>query len=313
MRAALIREVGGAPEVGEAAAPEGADSVEVLAAPLNPIDLAVSRGILATGHPDLPYVPGCEGVGRTGDGRLVWLFGGSLGRTANGTMAERASIGDAFAIDVPDGADPAVAAALGIAGLAGWLPFAWRAPLEGGENVLVLGATGAVGLVAVQTAKLLGAARVVAAGRSHAGLERAAALGADATVRLDADDLVAAFKDAFGGEGPSYVFDPVWGAPVAAAIQAAVPRATIVNLGQSAGATAELASAAVRFKNLSILGHTNFAVPEDELTEHYHRLVGHVTAGDIVFDVDRIPLDEVASAWQRQAEGAGGTKLVLVR
>ena len=214
MRAALIREVGSAPEVGEAAAPEGADSVDVLAAPLNPIDLAVSRGILATGHPDLPYVPGCEGVGRTGDGRLVWLFGGSLGRTANGTMAERTSIGDAFAIDVPDGADPAVAAGLGIAGLAGWLPFAWRAPLEGGENVLVLGATGSVGLVAVQTAKLLGAGRVVAAGRSAAGLERAVSAGADATVRLDeADDLVAAFKDAFGGDGPSYVFDPLWGAP----------------------------------------------------------------------------------------------------
>ncbi len=164
----------------------------------------------------------------------------------------------------------------------------------------------------MQTAKLLGAARVVAAGRSAEGLERAASLGADATVRLDADDLVAAFKDAFEGEGPSYVFDPVWGAPVAAAIQAAVPRATIVNLGQSAGATAELASGPVRFKNLSILGHTNFAVPEDELAEHYHRLVGHVIAGDIVFDVERVPLAEVASAWQRQAEGAGGTKLVLV-
>ena len=312
MRAALIREVGSAPEVGEAAAPEGADSVEVLAAPLNPIDLAVSRGILATGHPELPYVPGCEGVGRAGDGRLVWLFGGSLGRTANGTMADRASIGDAFAIDVPDGADPAVAAALGIAGLAGWLPFAWRAPLEGGENVLVLGATGSVGLVAVQTAKLLGAGRVVAAGRSAAGLERAVSVGADATVRLDdAGDLVAAFKDAFGGEGPSYVFDPLWGAPAAAAAQAAVPWARIVNLGQSAGATSELASAAVRFKSLSILGHTNFAVPADELSDHYRRLVGHVTAGDIRFEVERVPLDAVADAWRRQAEGAGA-KLVVV-
>jgi NADPH:quinone reductase-like Zn-dependent oxidoreductase len=178
--------------------------------------------------------------------------------------------------------------------------------------VLVLGATGSVGLVAVQTAKLLGAARVVAAGRSAEGLERAAECGADATLRLDeADDLVAAFKDVFGGEGPSYVFDPLWGEPVAAAIQAAAPRATIVNLGQSAGATAELASAAVRFKNLSILGHTNFAVPPDELAEHYRRLVEHVVAGEIRFDVERVPLDSVADAWRRQAEGAG-TKLVVV-
>ena len=311
MRAALVREVGAPAAVGEVAEPTG-ETIEVLAASINPIDLAVSRGILATGHPELPYVPGCEAVGRTADGRLVWISGGSLGRTSQGAIAERAAIGDSHAIDVPDGADPALAAGLGIAGMAGWLPFAWRAPLEGGENVLVLGATGSVGLVAVQAAKLLGAARVVAAGRSAAGLERATQYGADATLRLDdVDDLVAAFKDAFGGEGPSYVFDPLWGEPAAAAVQAAVPRATIVNLGQSAGPTSELVSAAVRFKNLSILGHTNFLVPRDELATHYRRLVGHAVAGDIRLDVERVPLDAVADAWRRQAEGAG-TKLVVV-
>ncbi len=311
MKGAVIRSVGAAPEVDDVAEPVG-DAIEVLAAPINPIDLAVSRGILATGHPPLPYVPGCEAVGRTVDGRVVWIFGGSLGRTSQGAMAEHAPIGDSSAIDVPDGADPALAAALGIAGLAGWLPFAWRAPLAGGENVLVLGATGSVGLVAVQAAKLLGAGRVVAAGRSAAGLERAAEYGADATLRLDeANDLAAAFSEAFDGDGPSYVFDPLWGPPAAAAAQAAAPRATIVNLGQSAGATSELASAAVRFKNLSILGHTNFSVPADELTEHYRRLVEHAIAGEIRLEVETVPLDAVADAWGRQAEGPG-TKLVVV-
>ena len=235
MKAALIREVGAQPEVGQAPEPVG-DAIDVLAAPINPIDLAVSRGVLASGHPPLPYVPGCEAVGRTADGRTVWLFGGSLGRTSNGAIAERAAVGDAFAADVPEGVDAALAAGLGIAGLAGWLPFAWRAPLTGGEDVLVLGATGSVGLVAVQTAKLLGAGRIVAAGRSEAGLRRAADHGADATLRLDeADDLVTAFKEAFDGAGPSYVFDPLWGEPGAAAVLAAAPKATIVNLGQSAG------------------------------------------------------------------------------
>src|SRR6478672_3758349 len=100
MKAAVIRAVGSMPEIDEVAEPSG-DVVEVLAASVNPIDLAVSRGILATGHPGLPYVPGCEGVGRTADGRVVWIFGGSLGRTTNGAMGDRASIGDAFAIDVP--------------------------------------------------------------------------------------------------------------------------------------------------------------------------------------------------------------------
>jgi NADPH2:quinone reductase len=311
VRAALLRDVGGLPEEGEVAEPAG-KTVEVLAAPINPIDLAVSRGILATGHPDLPYVPGCEAVGRTADGRMVWIFGGSIGRTSQGAIAERAAVGDSSMIEVPDGADPAVAAGLGIAGLAGWLPFAWRAPLTGGENVLVLGATGSVGLVAVQAAKLLGAARVVAAGRSPARLERAAQHGADSILRLDEPgDLVDTFKDAFGGEGPSYVFDALWGEPAAAAIEAAVPRATIVNLGQSSGATATITSAAVRFKSLSILGHTNFAVPPAELAEHYRRLVDHAIKGDIRLDVERVRLDSVTDAWRRQAEGVG-TKIVVV-
>ena len=84
-----------------------------------------------------------------------------------------------------------------------------------------------------------------------------------------------------------------------------------MNLGQSAGATSELASADVRFKNLALLGHTNFAVPEDELAEHYRRLVAHAVAGEIRLDVERVPLADVADAWRRQAEGAG-TKLVVV-
>jgi len=312
MRAAVIAALGELPGAGDVDEPEGA-SIRVLAAPINPIDLATSRGVLPAGHPELPYVPGCEAVGTTADGRLVWMFGGGLGTTRNGAMAEQAAVGAAHVVDVPEGADPALAGALGIAGLAGWLPFAWRAPLQGGENVLVLGATGTVGIVAVQTAKLLGAARVVAAGRNPAGLERALSDGADSTIRLDEpDDLAAAFREAFGGDGPSYVFDPLWGAPAAAAVDAAAPGATIVNLGQSAGATSELASAAVRFKSLNLLGHTNFALAADELAEHYGRLVGHALAGEIRLDVEQVALDDVADAWRRQAEGGAGAKLVLV-
>ena len=119
--------------------------VEVLAAALNPLDVAVGAGRFYGGHPELPYVPGCEAVGRRPDsGELVWMFGDGLGLTRNGTFAERASVAEDAVVPVPDGAEPALAAALGIAGLAGWLPLVWRAPVQEGETVLVLGATGAV-------------------------------------------------------------------------------------------------------------------------------------------------------------------------
>jgi NADPH:quinone reductase len=311
MRAAQIHELSATPSLAELDEPAEA-SLHVLAAPLNPIDLAVSRGLFFGGHPELPYVPGCEAVGRTDDGRTVWLFSGGLGLARDGALADRVAIRDSVAVELPEGVDPALAGALGIAGLAGWLPFAWRAPLEGGETVLVLGATGSVGIVAVQAAKLLGAARVVAAGRSAEGLQRALAHGADATVQLgEDDDLVATFRGAFAGDGPSYVFDALWGAPAAAALQAAAPYARIVNLGQSAGAEATLTSAAVRGKNLTILGMTVYRVPPAELAEQYSRLVGHAVIGEISLDVERVPLDDVGSAWERQAEGHA-RKLVVI-
>ena len=291
MRAALITELGRPPIVGEApehsSDPSAGETLEVLAAALNPIDRAVAAGQFYGGHPPLPFVPGCECVGREAGGRIVWTFSGGLGLSRNGAMAERAEPG-AVVAEVPEGADPALAAALGIAGLAGWLPLAWRAPVREGDRVLVLGATGTVGQVAVQAAKLLGAAHVVAAGRDREGLERALELGADDAVPLDGD---------FGE--PTYVLDPLWGEPLERAVAAAAPGARIVQLGQSAGPTATLTSAAVRGKQLEVYGFSDFAVPADVLAEHYARLVGHALAGEIRVELERVGLDEIGAAWNR--------------
>ncbi len=294
MRAALVHELGRPPQVGEAPEPDG-DSLEVLAAALNPVDYAVAGGRFYGGHPPLPYIPGCECVGRDAAGRVVWTFGDGLGLARNGTLAERAARGAVLA-EVPEGADPAVAAALGIAGLAGWMPLAWRAPVRSDDRVLVLGATGTVGSVAVQAAKLLGAAQVTAAGRDADRLERTLAFGADETVTLDGD---------FGE--PTYVFDPLCGEPLERAVAAAAPGARIVQLGQSAAPTASLPSAAIRSKQLELLGYSNFAVAPDVLAEQYRRLVGHAIAGAIVVEVERVPLDDVGSAW-----GMPGKHVVIV-
>jgi NADPH2:quinone reductase len=313
MRAARISELGRPPEPAEVPEPTGETVFEIAAVALNPIDVNVGAGRHYVGPPPLPYTPGCEGAGRAPDGTRVYLFGGSIGTASEGLLSERAAAPADLAIPLPDDADDPLAAACGIAGLAGWLPLAWRAPVRESDRVLVLGATGTVGLVAVQTAKLLGAAHVVAAGRNRDRLARAAELGADETVVLgEADDLAAALKEASGGDGPTLIVDPLWGPPAAAALQAAAPRFRLVQLGQSAGAEVPLASAPIRGKSGEILGHTNFAVPRDELREHYLTLLRHAAAGDIAIDIETYPLERVAEAWQRQAEGPAAKIVVTL-
>jgi NADPH2:quinone reductase len=166
------------------------------------------------------------------------------------------------------------------------MPLAWRAPISDDDRVLVLGATGTAGQVALQAARLLGAAHIVAAGRNPAGLERALELGADEAVGLDGD---------FGE--PTYVFDPLCGEPLEWAVAAAAAGARIVQLGGAAGATATLPSASIRGKQLEIFGYSNFAVPAEVLAEHYGRLVDHAVAGEIQVALNRVPLDEIGAVW----------------
>jgi NADPH2:quinone reductase len=310
MRAAVISELGRPPELADRPDPSGEAIYEVSAVSLNPIDVNVGAGRYFGGHPELPYVPGCEGVGRAQDGTRVYLFGDGLGLSRDGLLAERAAAPPDLGIPLPDAVSDEIAASCGIAGMAGWMPVAWRAPVREDDRVLVLGATGTVGLVATQVAKLLGAKRVVAVGRNPERLKRAAELGADATLSLEVDDLVAGFKEAAGGNGPTYIVDTLWGPPAAAAIQAAAPGWRLVQIGQSAGAEASLSSAAIRGKMGELYGYTDFAVPRDEFREQYLRLVGHAAAGEVVFDIATYPLERIAEAWERQVNGANA-KLVV--
>lgn len=313
MRAAVVREYG-VPKPDEFAepelAPDGAAEqavVEVLAAGLNPVDVAICSGRFYAGPPPLPCIAGREGVALLGD-RRVYFDGPVL---PYGSMAERALIDTRSTYDVPDGVQDGVAVALGISGLAAWLALTWRASLKPGEHVLVLGASGVLGQIAVQAAKRLGAARVVAAARSAEGLERCLELGADAAVRLDGrDDLAEALTDA--GEGRlDVVVDPLFGEPFIAAVQAASFGARIVQLGAGADAEATLSSPAVRGKMLVIMGHTNFAAPPEVKRDAYERLSALAAAGDLEIGVDPLPLEQVAEAWARLSAGSH-RKIVLV-
>jgi NADPH2:quinone reductase len=279
VRAAQIFELKTPPRPVEVDRPPVGVSIEAVA--LNPLDIAVGSGVFFGGHPPLPYQPGCEAAGRTDEGGLVYLFGEGRGVTKPGFLAERVEFPAELAIPVPEGIDPAVAAAAGIAGVAGWVAVAWKANITSEDRVLVLGGNGAVGQIAVQAATLLGAAKVVGVGRK------------------DFDTI----PEAFGDEGFTLCIDPVWGEPLAKALAWAAPHARVMHLGQSAGPEAPLRSADVRGKELQILGHLNFALSRHDLRRAYLELLGHVAAGRITIDVETYAWDDVEAAWARQQSG----------
>ncbi len=317
MRAAVLRSYEEAPALDEFDAPvrgDGQAIVRVVAAGLNPVDLSLASGKFHGGAPPLPSVAGREMIGRVVEGDALHegaLVYSSSCVTPHGSFADLTLIDESSAIEVPDGADEALTVSFGIAGLAAWLPLEWRAKLRPGETVLVLGATGPVGQIAIQAARILGAGRVIAAARSAEGLERAKELGAHETVAIGAaEDLADAFRAAAGG-GLDVIVDPLWGEPAAAAIDAASPGARLVQIGQSAGAEANIASASVRGKSMSILGHTNGAVPADACAAAFGRMAALGAAGDLEVDLERVPLDRVSEAWTRQADHPH-RKLVLI-
>jgi NADPH2:quinone reductase len=315
MQAAVLHAYGATPvyePFEEPVAGPGQVVVEVSAAGVNPVDVRKAAGTFVSGPPPLPSVVGSEGVGRiAGEQRRVY-FGSSV--APFGAFGERTLVGEQEPIELPDELDDGVAVGLGVSGLAAWLPLAWRARLRPGETVLVLGATGIVGRLAVQAARLLGAGRVVAAGRDPEMLERARELGADATVELGAgvegEELTAAFREAAGGD-VDVVHDPLWGAPAAAAVEALAVDGRLVQLGQSAGAEATFSSVPVRGRHLSVLGYMNYLVPPDVRRDAYRALVEHAVAGRIAVEVERMPLGQVGEAWERVQRSAH-RKLVLV-
>jgi NADPH2:quinone reductase len=309
MKAAVLHEYG-VPRVGDfqepAAGPDQA-VLDVLAAGVNPVDISIAAGRFYAGKPPLPSICGREGVGML-DGERVYF---DTPVFPFGSMAERTLIEASSAYPVPDAVKDGVAIALGISGLAAWLALTWRAGLKQGEHVLVLGASGVLGQIAVQAAKLLGAGRVVAAARSPQALERLLALGADATVRLDqGDEVSAAMSDAAEGR-IDVVVDPLFGAPFAAAVDAASFAARLVHVGTAAGTDATLSSPSIRGKMLEIMGHSNFASPPQRRREGYAWLADAAAQGKVLVEAEALPLEQVADAWRR-VEAGSHKKIVLV-
>ena len=304
MRAAVVEEAGGVPVVRTVSRPvPAADEVlvEVSAAGLNPHDLVVAAGI--RGKPPVPYITGTEGVGHRPDGQRVYF---SPVRVPGGSMAEYAAVLVQAMTVLPDDLSDADALGLGIAGTTAWLAMTWKADLQPGESVLVLGATGAVGQIAVQAAKLLGASRVVAAGRHRETLQSLRGRGADETVVLE-DDYAPALVAASRG-GFDLTVDSLFGAPMAAALAATKHGGRLVNLGMRAGRTVELSGIAQ--KGRDILSYSGDLPPAAAHRAAFERMAGYVLSGDLIVESETLPLEDIATAWKRQAESPN-RKLVL--
>jgi NADPH:quinone reductase-like Zn-dependent oxidoreductase len=314
MRALCVREWGAVPELvataAEPAPAAGRTLVRVSAAALNPVDLAIAAGRFYMPIPDPPFVSGAEAAGTVAasavhpEGARVWCL------AMTGTFGELASAPDDLVAPLPDGVSDELAAALGIAGLAGWMPVRRRGALVAGETVVVLGASGVVGQVAVQAARAGGAARVVAVARSEAGRWRALALGADAAVPTG-PDLSAELRAACGG-GADLVIDALWGPSAAAAIGVLRRGGRLVQVGSAESQTAELVGGPLRGGRLDIRGFSVFSERPADVVAAYGELAAAAARGEIRIDLEAVPLEQAPEAWSRQAAGTGGTKLVLV-
>lgn len=305
MQAAVIHPDADVPVVETVPVPRPGDgqvALEVHAVALNPVDRRVASGTHPTIRPQRPYVVGFEGVGRVlddGAPRRVWWLGG------HGTLAQRAVADADKLIEVPDGLSDDLAAAIGIAGMAAWLCLVYRGGMAAGDHVLVLGASGAVGRITVQLARILGASSVTAVARS-AG-EDLLELGADNVVAIPDDDLEGTLRG-IRPEGYDLVIDPLFGPPGEAAVEAAAINGRIVVMGRAAGGSIRL-NATVFERGLTIVGHRNSATAHEPRRDAYTSVAEHAAAGRLRIDREVFDLDGVGEAWTKLA---GGVRRKLV-
>jgi NADPH:quinone reductase-like Zn-dependent oxidoreductase len=288
--------------------------VDVLAVGLHPRVRTDAAGRHYTSSGELPMIPGVDGVGRTADGRRVFFVSND---EFPGSMAEKAIVDPRRTVPLPDDSDVEKIAAAMNPAMSSWVALRRRVPIKAGQSVLVLGATGNAGTMAVQVAKRLGAGRVVGAGRDRDRLRGLLGIGADAIVQLteDSDATGAALAEA--AAEVDIVIDYLWSKPAEQAMMALVTgrsdRSRALNwiqIGAMAGATLELPSVALRSANLRIQGNGQGAVSTQAYLAELPSLIGEIDAGALKIGVRAVPLTEVESAWTDP--DVSGVRTVLV-
>ncbi|MFT4234827.1 MAG: zinc-binding alcohol dehydrogenase family protein [Microbacterium sp.] len=298
MRAAVITSPGSAPEAAEFPEPAGDEQLSLVGAGIHQIVRSRAAGTHYSSESTYPLVPGIDAVVRTSDGRLVYTAGP---RTPWGTMAEH--IATRLQIPLPDGTDPLAVAAGVNPGMSGWMPLVARREAVGSlDTVLIVGATGMSGGMAVQAALAMGAERVVATGRNPHALARLAGFGAT-TVPLDT--VPDALAHELGQPEHLLVLDYVWGAPAEATF-AALERhgmdddptdISYVQIGALAGATAAIPASLLRSRNIHIAGSGGGGTPFQTILEQIPHIIQAIADGTMEAPYTAYPLSRVTEAW----------------
>lgn len=318
MNAAVVHAFDSPPRYTSFAAPiagEGEVLVNIGAAGLHQLVKALANGTHYGSTGALPFIPGIDGAGRLEDGTRVYFMSP---RSPFGSFAEQAVTTRAMCLPLPEGLDEATAAGLANPAMSSWAALKVRAQFAAGETVLILGATGTSGQLAVQIAKRLGARRVIAAGRNPSALEELKELGADAIISLhqEPSDLVAAFRREWAGSGVDVVLDYLWGEPAERLLEAisqkglqhASSRIRFVQIGSMAGKTIGLAAATLRSSRLELLGSGFGSASMEQLLKSIAEFFQEAATVPFRTNIETVPLRDVEALWNRKDQG---TRLVF--
>jgi NADPH2:quinone reductase len=291
----------------------GESLVRVLAVGLHPVVKSRAKGSHYTSGGQYPLIPGVDGVGLLDDGRRVFF---AASHPPFGSFAELSLTRPQTIFPLSDSIPSDVAAALGNPAMSSWGALTYRAKFQPGESVLILGATGVAGQLAVQIAKRRGAKRVIACGRNPRALERTKSLGADATISLalPREELLAALQREINN-GINVVLDYVWGPPAETTLEAIARRDNeasplrYVQIGTTAGRTIPLDGAMLRSNAVELVGSGFGSVALPELLASIYEFFAEAANRPFQIAIRPFPLREIASAWD---EPEGSARFVFI-
>lgn len=316
MKAAVLTEYGKVPEYLDYKDPKTTNDQQIIVNPvassIKRLDIGKAAGKHYTNFDPLPAVMGMDGVAKTDEGKLVFSMG------LSGMMAEKAIVDKNRLVDVPADLDPAIAAAMPNVLMGSDVALTVRGNISDGDVVLVNGATGSTGTMAVQMAKYRGASKVIATGRNADKLESLKKIGADEIVVLSDSEaeITQQIKKIYDQYPISIVVDYLWGKPAEmilsalGQIQLARPL-KFITIGQMAGPDINISSQLFRSRDLALIGSGigSFEPIEFEkyLQTELPKLFRYAAAGKLELDVNIFKLDEISEAWN-----APGRPVILI-